>query len=295
MARARVVFPEIMSWFHGCAGLGCLAFALLGCEDDPQRMPNSTESMAGASSVAAEPRASLSGLWGMHTSDTDFVGVELLDGGSSFSGRACYDGWPDATSDPREMARSCANISEASIEGRHLRFTFEVTDFGGLRYASDAFIARDVQRMAGTVTSEIYGRTLRTRAVWLPMLAKEGRLTTDLMWPEQIDWTDADDGYELTLQEPAAGSELVLGKRYRIARYRQGLVGDLGAFWASELTFSTAVDGEVVLDVGPVAETEPNAPIRLALQFVGPQLQSVEAETASGTIYTLSASRPSLP
>jgi hypothetical protein len=260
-----------------------MALALLGCEDE--------QGPQGPSSVAVEPHSTLEGLWGMHTDKTDFVGVQLSEDGSELRGKGCYDGWPNARTDAYFAEISCGEIFGSSIEGRHVRFTFEASDFGGLRYTSDAYIARDAARMAGTVTFEMDKYIGTTRAVWLPMEAENGWLASELRWPQEIDWLSDRGGYDLTLQEPAAGSELVVGKPYRIDRAREGLVGDLGAFYASEVQFATSAEGELVLSAGPVAETEPNAPIRLALHFAGPELQTVEAETPSGTIYTLSATR----
>lgn len=230
----------------------------------------------------------------MYTTDTDYMVVTLSDQGDRLTGVGCYDGLPQASSDADFVAQTCGRLV-GRVDGRSVHFTFGVADFGTLVYTSDAFIARDEPRMAGTVELVHAGRSApATRAVWLPLPADQGWLVSELDWPEQIAWRDADyGGYDLTLSEPSPGAEFTAQQVYRIFRHRDGLAGDLGAFWASELRFETAADGALLLRAGPVAETAPDYPVRLSLRFASGELQHVDAETPSGAIYTFSAARHS--
>jgi hypothetical protein len=248
--------------------------------------------MASGEQAIPEQRAALDGTWGVYTTDSDYMVVTLRDYGDRVTGIGCYDGLPHASSDPDFVARSCGRLV-GRVDGRSVHFAFGVADFGGLLYTTDAFVARDEPRMAGTVELVHAGRSVAaTRAVWLPMPTDRGWLVSELVWPEQIAWRDADyGGYDLTLSEPSSGTEFTAQQVYRIFRHRDGLAGDLGAFWASELRFETAADGELVLSAGPVAETAPDYPVRLSLRFASGELQRVDAETPSGASYTFSAAR----
>jgi hypothetical protein len=63
-------------------------------------------------------------------------------------------------------------------------------------------------------------------------------------------------------------------------------VGDLGAFWATELSVPT--DGSAV-HVGPVPATSPELPVEMQLDLGAQGFTRVTATTASGHAYVFAA------
>lgn len=77
-------------------------------------------------------------------------------------------------------------------------------------------------------------------------------------------------------------------KVYLVSYRRQVIRGDLGAFWATELSLPT--DGSSV-HVGPVSATSPELPIDAQLDFGAQGFTRVAATTASGHAYAFAATR----
>jgi hypothetical protein len=64
------------------------------------------------------------------------------------------------------------------------------------------------------------------------------------------------------------------------------VTGDLGAFWATEMSWQ---ETEQILTVGPVSPTAPELPVSLTLRFNELNLSEVEATIPSGTRYKFQA------
>lgn len=269
-----------------------LALALTSCGDNAERPSWGTNFAGAPNKPAPEPFPPLiDGTWGMFTENTDHIGVSLDMHQRSLTGFGCFSGFPNDKSEPSFVADTCGEIIRGSIDGTQVQFEFEVSSLGGIRYWNDVFAARDASRMAGHASySYLSDSPPPTLAVWLPMEPDQGWLSSDLEWPDSIAWqNDGARGYDLTLDDPASGSDFTADQKYRIDRYRNGLVGDLGAFWASELTFSVDPQGELVLSAGPVAETAPWLPVHLELSFAAGQVVRAQARMPSGATYFFSA------
>ena len=95
--------------------------------------------------------------------------------------------------------------------------------------------------------------------------------------------------YELTLiAEESTGPHFVPGRSYAFKYSQDGLGGDLGSFWNSEMSRVAAGSPQ---HVGPVPATAPALPISLDLDFDGGGIRRVTATMASGDRYTFAATK----
>ncbi len=109
--------------------------------------------------------------------------------------------------------------------------------------------------------------------------------------------------YNLILagNSPASGPDFVVNHTYRFSlsthhnfggqastanRSSPMVTADLGAFWATEMSWQ---ENEQILTVGPVSPTAPELPVSLTLRFNGLNLSEVEATVPSGTRYQFQA------
>jgi hypothetical protein len=266
----------------GASRLVTLVFALVSCGDAETAGYASVEPEA----TPYEARPTLDGTWAMYTADTDHLVVVVDDEGGLLTGFGCFAGLPldGAWED------TCGDLVDGRIDGERAQFGFVVPFSGSISYWNEVFVASDSPRLGGSASYEHMGYAAEpSKAVWLPLEPGSSWLSSDLQWPEAIAWEDDGAGYDLTLEGAARGSEFELGQTYFINRYRNGLVGDLGAFWASELHFEGELGDEPVLVAGPVAETVPEQPVHLVLGFEERALVRVEARTSAGVSYTFAA------
>lgn len=183
-------------------------------------------------------------------------------------------------------ALACSGALSGTIENRRAEFSFSVMSFG-LVYASRVFVSEDATRMAGRFSTDA-GTGLTT--AWVRTAAPQTWLSEayeDLNRDLQPYYGDT----QLSLAS-GTGSTFEPGRAYALRLRPNGklplLSGDLGAFWAGEMTWDAAAR---TLRLGPVPATAPELPVSLRIDYAnGPRL---EAELANGERYTFDlASRP---
>jgi hypothetical protein len=215
----------------------------------------------------------------------------------------CYTGLPVKGSE-----KDCGPLRSLGGEGLHrtLAMTFKgIVAPGVVTYAADVYVSEDGRRMAGSFLSF----TARANDVPLPEVAS---------WPLGYAWLPLDGAQNgqvsilphtldaLPVPEPAAEfvlvedenglAELLPNQRYGFAYRDTGrglaIVGDLGAFFDTELRWDEATQ---TLSAGPVAATRPGYPVALAVRFEERRLVEARATTAGGGNYRLLRAPPKLP
>jgi hypothetical protein len=227
---------------------------------------------AGSSGVT-EP--DVRGTWAMFVFE-DPVAVDLAQNGNALSGWGCCAG---LNSDPSFPC--CGPIQNGRIENARASFSFPL-GIVAESYAAEVHVARTGDRMAGTFYA--LGGSTGTTA-WV-------RIPPDAQWLTHDDAalraavTARQSEYALVVAD-GDGSDVTASQEYRLV-LRGGslplLFGDLGPFWAGEMTW---LESESTLEVGPVPPTAPELPIALRLRFAGDVLMTCEATFASGSTYVL--------
>lgn len=259
----------------GSAAVGC------GTADRASPSPAPTiPSAAGAAGSGPEtpetvdesPPLSIAGRWGMFHFE-DPVAVELIQNGSQLSGLGCDAGLPSPEWDGNE--EYCGPIS-GEVMGNQARFEIA---FSSYRIAASVTISADASRMTGDF--ELFGPS--ADMAWLRF--------TDGPWLQERTGQPVVVLYDTELQliEASPGaSEFELGKIYRISQPRNGIWGDLGNFWHSEIS-QTSLNGPT--RVGPVPMTDPERPVSLEIEHQSTLITRVIAVAGSGATYVFEPAR----
>jgi hypothetical protein len=180
-----------------------------------------------------------------------------------------------------DPAFQCCGVLNGQIVDRHASFGFSFSFAGEVyEYSTDAFVSADGQRMAGT-----FSRTVSPVA-WVRIGSADRYLAPAPQALQEILGTRVGQ-YALALSDaPAAGSDFSAQRTYRLNVGHEFVSGEVGAFWAGEISWSA---DEQTLAAGPVPETAPGLPVALRLRFDGTALASVEAVMASGLRYQFQA------
>jgi len=212
----------------------------------------------------------ISGRWGMFGWE-DPVGVALQQAASSLSGTGCGVGTP-----PVMNAANCSALS-GTVSGRNVKFTFpSQVDLLPGDYLTDLVVSEDGARMAGRFG--IGSINDSNWIAWLPVKA-------DGYWLDRPanDLPQHNKALDLRLSA-AEGNDPRFDPNevYRISFVLDGIVGDLGAFFASEMRRTS--DGQI--EVGPVSPTLPELPVALSLTGSGDVFTSVSARLSNGHTFT---------
>jgi hypothetical protein len=236
---------------------------------------------AGGTGAAVEGPSNISGRWGLFTFE-DPVGVLLVQAPDGrLTGRGCAAGAPGSTSAAPQVPPVCGDIS-GRVTGRSAWFSFETEGIRFL-YSARVTVSTDGARMTGALSTT--AGDIGYPIAWL-------RVRDDLHWlerspslgPEHLTGL-----YELTLIANAStGNAFAAGRSYRLFHFQDGLGGDLGSFWSSEMTDARAGSP---LRTGPVSATVPELPISLTLDFGAAGFTGVSATTASGESYQFTAKK----
>jgi hypothetical protein len=245
------------------AGLGALAGAggSAGSVTDPEPVPP----------------AQIAGRWAMFNFE-DPVGVQLVQSDGVLTGSGCAAGAPPLTEDSKNFCGAIKGevVGNAATFG----FAFEPNYF----YRAETTVSKDGQRMTGRFHAVDF---LDYPTAWL-------RLAEDQIYlPQSQDARALDDplsgAYQVKVVAASpGGSDYEVGKVYRLNYFRHGLSGDLGSFWHTEA--SDPFEGSP-LRVGPVAETAPELPTTMELDFEDNNFTEIRATTPAGNTYTFHASR----
>jgi len=241
----------------------------------------------GAAAPVDRPLVDISGRWGMFTFE-DPVGVQLVQApDGTLTGRGCIAGAPDASGflAPPISPDWCGQITGA-VRGRAAAFGFRFTFAGQSGYSARVTVSEDGRRMAGVFNNGV--ADLEYPMAWL-------RVADDATWLPYTKATIGEDPahghYQLTLvTADSEGSEFQPDKAYLLAYTRDGIWGELGSFWNTELVPDTSKPNGA-LRVGPVPPTLTGLPTALSLVADGGDLRGVTASTASGGRYTFTAAR----
>lgn len=218
----------------------------------------------------------------------DPVGVQLMqDADGRLTGRGCAAGAPGVPAFdafPGDFGY-CGSVS-GEVSGRSASFAFTLEILPQLRYSARVTVSDDARRMAGEFTNGFPDFSLST--AWL-------RVADDADWIKRSSTDFIRDSaplvgaYELTLiAEESTGSHFVPRRSYAFRYSRDGLGGDLGSFWNSEMSRVAAGSPQ---HVGPVPATAPALPTSLDLDFDGGGIRRVTATMASGDRYTFAATK----
>lgn len=220
------------------------------------------------------PTAQIAGRWAMFNFE-DPVGVQLVQAGNVLTGQGCAAGAPPLAGIPN----FCGAIN-GEVVGDAATFGFLFAP--NASYRAETTVSNDGQRMTGRLHTLHF---LDYPTAWL-------RLTDDQVFlPQDERATDEplSGAYEMKVISASRGaSEYAVGQVYRLNYFRHGISGDLGSFWHSESTDPAA--GSPVR-VGPVAETAPELPTTLELDFQQNNFTEIRASTTAGSSYTFRASR----
>jgi hypothetical protein len=271
------------------AAIATLVVAAGGCETGATVVPPH-DAGSPASDAGSPAPIGLTGRWAMFSWE-DPVAVDLRSVDGALAGDGCCAGF----SYP-EQAHSCCGDITGQVVDRRATFQFPIdVPEGHYVYATDVYASADGRRMAGSFRNSINGSAGGLRLVaWLPIASSEAWLS-DTHPNADPAITAVQDilgsimrGYGLVLSDdPPPGSDFVSTQTYRLFTSVRGFVsGDLGAFWAGEMSWRA---DEQTMVVGPVPETSPGLPVALWLRLDGAALVSVEAATASGIHYHFAA------
>jgi len=212
------------------------------------------------------------GRWAMFTfADPVTVDIWPIHDGV-VSGTGCCGGFFDLS--------SCCGFLEGEIAGQHASFGFSFGGGEAAKYSTDVFVSANGQRMAGT-----FNGWQRNPVAWVriaptdPYLPRAAPALRDILWAHS-------GSYALVLSDaPPAGSDFSPQQTCRLVIGGESVSGDLGTFWAGELSWSA---DERMLAAGPVPETAPGLPVALTLAFDN---ATVEAAMASGLRYQFQVTR----
>jgi hypothetical protein len=208
----------------------------------------------------------------------DPVGVQLAQSGSVLTGSGCAAGAPPLA----EFAKSFCGAIKGAVVGNTATFEFRFEPY--YQYYAETTVSKDGQRMTGRfhavefLDNPTAWLRLADDQVYLPQAQGPRALEDPLSGAYQIKVIAASQG----------GSDYVVDKTYRLNYFRHGLSGDLGSFWNTEAT--DPLEGSP-LRVGPVAETAPELPTAIELDFEDDNFTEIRATTPRGHTYTFRASR----
>jgi hypothetical protein len=205
---------------------------------------------------------------------------------------------PEGSTNP--YTDTCGAIT-GNIDGRHVRFQFQVDFGGGVTFAADVYVSADGNRMAGRFFTALQKNAPLDGPGWLSEPTAWGRLAPTESWFARPTWpsdldqalSDFGSGYDLTLvDDPNNGDDFSTLRTYRLARLASGLVGNLGAFLPNEISFTQSPTGETTtILAGPVPETAPGLPTALTVDLQGGAAVRVQASMTSGATYAFTAAK----
>jgi hypothetical protein len=232
---------------------------------------------SGGGPVTSDPEqhaadVNVSGRWAMFGFE-DPVGVALSQSEGALSGIGCGVGTP-----PASKASYCSADLTGTIAGGSVKFDFKSTaDILPGRYLADLVASKDGKRMAGrfgigtSVSTELWIAWLPVQGnddFWLPVAESEPSLGSGQ--------------FELRLSSAEAGDPSFDSQAtYWIAFGPYGLVGELGAFFLSEMR---RVGNGV--EAGPVSPTVPELPVYVSFTGPGSAYTSVTARLSNGHTFT---------
>lgn len=230
----------------------------------------------GAGSTATELPIEALGMWGM-VGFGDPVAIDLQRQGDRLLGRGCYAGLPDPTTDPVTYNRdfnACGPIV-GEITGQRLRFAIQFTAYPNV---TDVVMSEDGTRMAGYFANDVEELSQDPWLVsWLPI---EQPPFISPPEPPVAGFPNAPESYGLILiPEESVGDEYSAQRSYSFDAVGQGVIGELGAYWLGEWTWS---EDHQHITIGPLPPTQPELPTLLQLDFANASLKRVEATTANG-------------
>jgi hypothetical protein len=233
----------------------------------------------GESSVQLEPPSvDIAGRWGMFLFE-DPVGVQLsIDAHGKLSGRGCAAGAP--TNAPDQAASECGDLS-GTMTGNRASFTLPFN--GSLYvYAAETTVSADGKRMTGRFHDTADWRRYPT--AWLRIA--DGQAWFPYPAPSEGLLESAQYDLRLVTADPGA-TEYVAGKVYSVLTMPDGLTGDLGSFWFTEMTRSGASDR---IEVGPVSPTAPELAVSMTIELDARVPKRMTAITGSGHKYVFAVS-----
>jgi hypothetical protein len=266
--------------------------------------PRSTGGSAGSGGATgtggagnpSSPPVDISGRWGLFITE-DPVGVQLLQASDgTLTGRGCTVGAPGVPAfetSPFRGLSQCGDIAGA-VQGRSASFSFAVPfNDTTLRYSASVAVSDDARRMAGAIDVRV-GETgtsgLSPPTAWL-------RVADDADWlkrfGKEVELEAALGNYALTLDASASvGGDFMPGRTYGLVYWRDGIAGDLGSFWHTELSaqLARATMGSA-RTAGPVSPTSPALPTSVVLEFDSEAIRTVTATTEAGGRYTFTTTR----
>jgi hypothetical protein len=223
------------------------------------------------------PPAQIAGRWAMFNFE-DPVGVQLAQSGHVLTGSGCASGAPPLT----ETATVFCGAIKGEVVGSVATFGFPFEP--NYYYHAQTTVSKDGQRMTGRFHAI---GDLDYPTAWL-------RLADDQAFLPQARSARANDdplsgAYLIkVIAASPGGSDYEIDKAYRLNYFRHGLSGDLGSFWHSEAT--DPFEGSPIR-VGPVAETAPELPTAIELDFKDDNFTEIRATTPTGHTYTFRPSR----
>ncbi|MES1178547.1 MAG: hypothetical protein ABUL62_29765 [Myxococcales bacterium] len=295
MGRSRLLFT---------AGAACLLAACGGRSRNPGEpvdnlgaagaaaagAPNAQAGASGAASGAAPsageageggaafepPSVDITGRWALFQFE-DPVGVQLfVDDRGKIIGHACDAGVPPILA---YAPYPCGNVS-GTVSGNRASFSLPFDDFP-ITYAAENIVSADGQRMTGRFRAN--GGWLDYPTAWLRVA--DGEAYLPLLTSEEA---RPDVRYDLRLVSAGPGAtDYISGQVYALVSYNDGLYGELGSFYHTELTANAAGDQ---IQVGPVPPTAPELAVSMKIDVQDKLFTRVTAVTASGHEYLFSAS-----
>ena len=224
------------------------------------------------------PPAQIAGRWAMFNFE-DPVGVDLVQSGSVLTGSGCAAGAPPLTEAPKIF---CGAI-KGKVVGNAATFGFPF-EYNNYYYFAETTVSKDGQRMTGRFHAIDF---LDYPTAWLRLVDDQAYLP-QAQSPRALD-DPLSGAYQVkVIAASQGGSDYEIDKTYRLNYFHHGLSGDLGSFWHSEAT--DPFEGSPIR-VGPVAETAPELPTAIELDFEEDNFTEIRATTPKGHIYTFRASR----
>jgi hypothetical protein len=247
------------------------ASAIAGASGAP-----SSAGEAGEAGAPEPPSVDITGRWALFQFE-DPVGVQLfVDDQGEIIGHACDAGVPPILTYP---PYACGNVS-GRVSGNRASFSLPFDDIR-VTYAAETIVSADGQRMTGRFRAN--GGWFDYPTAWLRVADGEAylpSLTSEEARP--------DVRYDLRLVSAGPGAtDYVSGQVYALVSYNDGLYGELGSFYHTELTTNAAGDQ---IQVGPVSPTAPELAVSMKIDVQDAQFTRVSAVTASGHEYLFSAS-----
>ncbi len=247
----------------------------------------------GGPSAVSQPVPDLGGVWTMIGFE-DPLTVDLSQSNGVLAGR-CFD---TTILDPRDYSGHL----NGTLVGRHARFDCPFDGHVGFGVAGDVVVSAQGNRMTGMFSFDdvsLYGWRGSFGGgpvTWL----RASPAPSPPFLASQVTFGVVDQGVRQALERTlrtdltltagtTAQQAFVRDRLYQLAAFPSnggGIVGDLGAFAATEMAWH---EDSQILEVGPVDETNADLPIGLKLRFSGTTLVEIDATMPSGTEYVFQA------